>query len=196
MAYSPRLAKEWYKDMKVEELEEMWNGFIKKETNKELFLKTLVDTFMDASYHTNNSSSKEAVRELLKEKTGRDYSIDNSKTYELECSYKMRKNNAKKLSLEIEEKAEEYLVTFKDVFDYVMLECNDFFWVEAFRKFYDKLDFVQEYEKLKLLLILYYDKEDCNNLSKELASSYDIKSLYEKYNKLAENFANKNKTIG
>lgn len=196
MAIAPHVVKNIYKALSVQELEEKWKVIENKLMNKELFICNFVNEFMNASYDVNEDAMTQAISELLKEKTGKDYFIDSRVSYELFCDYEYRKEQAKKLGIEVN-KDEKYIIKFNDIYEYVIDKLKgEISWIEEFKMFFNKLDFVSEDEKLEFLLLIFNDKEDLYLLGNELIKDYDSKKLYEDYMIKCEKFYNSNCLIG
>lgn len=88
MAYSTQMAKNWYKDLSAEELAEKLKDIVNENLyfeTKEDEIKSIVNSYLDVSKDTNVRSSINAIQELLKEKTGKEYEIK-TKTYNLEST--------------------------------------------------------------------------------------------------------------
>ncbi len=78
MAISSILVKQWYKDLSVKDLEEKYYE-LKKDyyfNTKDEQIKYIIDNYLNASHNTNTNSTKVGIEELLKEKTGKQYKLE------------------------------------------------------------------------------------------------------------------------
>lgn len=78
MAIAPQLVKQYYENLSIEELEEKYEELRKHycfDSKKEQ-IEYIINNYLDASINTNKNSTKIALEELLKEKTGKDYNIE------------------------------------------------------------------------------------------------------------------------
>ena len=170
MAYSSNLVKEWYKDKTVEELEEMYND-LKSDfcfESKESQIKYILDNFMNASHKTNISSTRKGIEELLYEKTGKEYKIE-----------------------------EKYFqITLNDLIDYISNNTNFLFDKTILVNFFNRLTEIDEEEKCEFLICLIQDNKNFNEFINEIKTNQEIKALFEKYLEIADNFYRINHRIG
>lgn len=194
MAIRLSVLKESYKSYTIEQLEEKLNYIYNVRLDKNKFIKVLVDEFMNVNYFYTESSSEFVCIELLKEKTGKDYTISSEEFYELKSSYKSRKEHAKRLGIDIN-KNSELLIDFDDVLNYILETFQDPFWKKKLKDFFKEVKVKNDEEKLFFLLSLYHNKEEINNFSKELANKYNSKEIFNSYYKKCEEFYHHNKII-
>ena len=162
MAIAPVLARKWYENLSIEELEKKY-GELKKEycfNSKEEQLDYVIKNYLNASKVTNNNSIKVALEELLKEKTGKEYKIE-SKKFEIELL---------------------------DVINFVTNGSVDPFWTITLTNFFGKLNDISEKDKIKFLIELVQDKSLFNDFSKEIIKDFNVNETYDKYKKLAKEY--------
>ena len=78
MAFAPNVAKKRFENLSVEELEAKYEELKKNYcfNSKEEQIDHIIKNYLDASKNVNNNSTRIALEELLKEKTGKDYKIE------------------------------------------------------------------------------------------------------------------------
>ena len=162
MAIAPNVVKERLKNLSVEELEAKYEE-IKRTycfASKEDQIGYIMHTYLNASRNTNNKSIKIALEELLKEKTGKDYTIE-PKYFE---------------------------ITVTDIINYITHPNVDPFWTNTFSNFFNKLTDVDDNDKKKFLFELCQDKNSLNEFSKEIMPTQNPRETYDKYNEIAKQF--------
>ena len=87
MAFAPNVAKKWFENLSVEELEAKYEELKKNYcfNSKEEQIDHIIKNYLNASKNVNNNSTRIALEELLKEKTGREYKIED-KRFEISLS--------------------------------------------------------------------------------------------------------------
>ena len=166
MAIAPSFIIDRYKDLSVEELENLYE-IEKKEycfESKEQQIDYIVKEFL----YPKDDSIKNVIEQLLKEKTGKDYNIE-PKTYE---------------------------INLLDIINYVVDSSKDPFWITTLSNYFQKLNIVSENEKMEFLIELIQDKKSFNEFTKEIINSQNAFETYEKYKKIAEEYCNTHRMIG
>lgn len=169
MAISSNLVVEWNKNLSVEELEKQYKDleihycFETKDDQ----IKYMIDTFLDASNETNVKSTREGLEILLKEKTGKDYTINENK----------------------------FEITLMDIIDYVASKTDLLSNKNLFINFFKEFDDVDEFDKIDLLITLVHDTENFANLLKDLQDKKDPDELYDKYYEITEAYYSDNRVI-
>ena len=170
MAFSSNLVKEWHKDKSVEELEKMYND-LKSDfyfESKESQIKYIVDNFMNASHNTNTYSFRKGIEELLYEKTGKEYKIE-----------------------------EKYFqITLNDLIDYISSNTDFSFDKTILINFFNRLKEVTEEEKCEFLICLIQNNNNFDKFLNEIKTNQEIKAVFEKYLEIADNFYSMNHRIG
>ena len=170
MSFSSNLVKENYKNKSVKELEKMYND-LKSDfcfESKESQIKYILDNFMNASHNTNIDSTRKGIEELLKEKTGKEYKIE-----------------------------EKYFqITLNDLINYISNNTSLIFDKTSLINFFNKLIDVDEDEKCMFLICLIQNNKNFNEFANEIKSNQDINELFEKYLEIADDFYHKNCRIG
>ena len=170
MAFAPNVAKGWFENLSVEELEEKYEE-LKKEycfDSKEEQIDYIIKNYLNASKDVNNKSTKIALEELLKEKTGKEYRIEPKK----------------------------FDISLSDVINFVTDKDADPFWTTTISNYFEKLTEVSEEEKIKFLFELVQDKNSFNEFTKEIIKEQNVKETYDKYKKIAQDYVSSNKRIG
>lgn len=173
MAFSANLVKEHYKSKSVEELEKMY-----ADLKSDFYFETLDDqiayllkNFMNASYRTNVLATREGLEALLKEKTGKDYSLE------------------EKFSV----------MHLSDLIDYISKNSNLPFDKTLLINFFDKVTADEEDdedEKAWFLVCIIQDRENFNNFIKDVKENSDANAVFEKHCEIANTFYYKNSSIG
>lgn len=170
MAFSSNLVKEWYKDKSVKELEEMYEDlksyFCFESVENQI--KYILDNFMDASYDTNLDSTREGIEELLKEKTGKEYTIQ-EKYFEIHLN---------------------------DLIDYISKNTNLLSDKAILVDFFNKLTDVSEENKLSFLFCIIQSDKNFNEFINEIDINQEAEIVFEKYLAIADNFYDMNHTKG
>ncbi len=162
MAFSPSLAKARYENLSVEELEAEYEKLKKNYCfeNKEEQVGYIIDNYLHSSNSTNNNSIRTALEELLKEKTGKEYTIE-PKRFE---------------------------INLNDIINYVTNPAVDPFWTTAISDFFQKLNEVSEEDKMRFLIELVQDKTSYNEFTREITKPENVNEIYEKYSKIAHDY--------
>lgn len=170
MAFAPNLAKKWYENLSVEELEAKYEELKKHYCfqTKEEQIDYIIKNYLKASNDANNTSLKIALEELLKEKTGKKYRI----------------------------KSKNFKIKLLDVINYIANPNIDPFWTTAFINYFKHLDNISEKDKICFLIELVQDKKSFNEFSKEIIKNSDYQETYIKYKKIAKDYINTNSIIG
>jgi len=166
MAFAPSLARKWYENLSVEELEEKYEELKKSycfETIEEE-LDYIFSHRLDASNDANKNSTKVALEELLKEKTGKEYKIE-PKKFELHLN---------------------------DVINYVVNKDGDTTLTDTLTSYFQKLDNVDDSEKMSFLRDIFIDEEEFKNFKEEIKQTRNAQETYEKYKKIAREFISRN----
>ena len=170
MAFSPNLARKMFENLSVEELESKY-GELKKNycfDTKEEQIGHVIDNYLNASKNTNDNSTRTALEELLKEKTGKEYKIE-PKRFE---------------------------ITLTDVINYITKPESDPVWAKTLSNYFQKLEGISDDEKIKFLIGLIQDKISFNEFTKEIMQTQNIMETYEKYKKIAKEYIIKNSRKG
>lgn len=170
MAFSSNLVKEWYKDKSVEELEEMYENLKSNFCFEsiESQIKYILDNFMDASHNTNLNSTREGIEELLKEKTGKEYKIQ-------EKHFDMHLN---------------------DLIDYISKNTSLLSDKTTLIDFFNKLTDVSEEDKLSFLFCIIQNNKNFNEFINDTYKNQEAKIVFEKHLAIADNFYTMNHRIG
>ncbi len=103
MAYSPSLAREWYENLPVRKLKRLYKQLEKNyrfKTKKDQ-IKYILKNYLYKSDKTNYESQRIALEALLKEKTGKEYTIE-PRTFDISVddviNYIEKKSTANMLS--------------------------------------------------------------------------------------------------
>ncbi len=170
MAITPNVAKELYKNLSVEELEAKYESLKKHYCfdSKEEQINYTIKNYLNASNDVNTDSTKIALEELLKEKTGREYKIE-PKRFEINLS---------------------------DVINFVASPNVDPFWTTTLKNYFEKLNDISESDKINFLIELVQNKDTFNNFIKEINSVQDAIEIYNKYKKIIMQFISSNTKKG
>lgn len=170
MAFAPNLAKEWFENLPVEELEAKYEELKKNYCfdTKEEQISHIINNYLNASKNTNDNSTKIALEELLKEKTGKEYKIE-PKRFE---------------------------ITLTDIINYVTNPEVDPFWTEVLSNYFQKLEEINDDEKMRFLIELVQDKTSFNEFTKEIVQTQNVTKTYDKYKKIAREYIIKNSRKG
>ena len=115
---------------------------------------------MYASHRTNTNSKRVALEELLKEKTGREYTFEDR-------------------FLEI---------TPGDIINHVNNPREDPFWTTKLINFFNSLQAVPVADKNDLLIGMLQDRSIFNDFTKDIVKSNDVRSIYERYKEIVRNY--------
>ncbi|GEM_PF-7052286 len=170
MAIAPNVVKKLLENKSIEELEAEYEDLKKNFCfdSKEEQIDYDIKHYLKASNRVNNDSRRIALEELLKEKTGKDYSFEDKK----------------------------FEITLSDIIGFVTNSNVDPFWGKMLTDFFEKLNDIEEKEKKRFLLELVQNEESFNTFLKEAARAQDAKETYEKYKKIARDYCAKNNMIG
>lgn len=166
MAFTKEIAKEMYKDLPIDELKKEYE-IAKKNYSfifKKDFIKYTVDNYLNSSISANDEANIKALEELLKEKTGDDYSVT---------------KNA-------------YIIYLEDIINYVADPKIDPFWTEALYNYFNKLDMITEDAKIDFLIGLYQNKQLFNEFTRDIIKPIDCFDIYCKYRKLVKDYLMEN----
>ena len=169
MAISPMLVKKRLQDLSVEELEARYEA-LKSNFHfdtKEAQIKHIIDYYLKASHSTNTLSTRKAIEELLKEKTGKEYRIEN-KYFEL---------------------------TSTDVVEYISNNTNLIPNQTILVDFFSNLTNVNDKEKLVFLISLIQNTDNFSNFINEIQNCENSNNTFEKHSKIANEYYFKNKVI-
>ena len=170
MAYAPSLAKKWYEDLSVEELEKRYEELKVHYcfNSKEEQINYIIKNYLSASLSANVNSTRIALEELLKEKTGKDYKIEPKK----------------------------FEITLKDIIDFIANPNTNLLLNITLFNFFNELIEVNEKEKINFLLGLIQEKSLFNEFTKEIEQLKNISEIYERYKKLVYDYIMENSIIG
>ena len=170
MAISPDYAKKLYENMSLEELEanyEELKGHFCFDSKEEQ-IGYIINNRLNASLRTNINSKKLALEELLKEKTGKEYTIEPKR----------------------------YDITLTDIINYVTIPNKDPFWTMALNNFFNELSDISDDEKKSFLVDLVQNKDIYNEFTREITKPENVKEVYDKYKKLAQDYVIRNSRKG
>lgn len=170
MAIAPSLAKKWYENLSVEELEKKYEDLKKHYcfNSKEEQIDYLIKNYLNASIGVNNNSTKIALEELLKEKTGKEYKIESKK----------------------------FEINLLDIINFIANPNITPFESTTLTNYFEKLNDVSEEDKICFLIELIQDKNSFNEFTKEIIQNQSVKDTYDKYKKIAKDFVSLNSRIG
>ena len=170
MAISPSLVKKNYENLSIEELEKKYEELKKNYcfNTKEEQIDYVIKNYLNASNNINNNSTKVALEELLKEKTGKEYKIE-PKTFE---------------------------ISSLDIINFITNSSEDPFWNTALTNFFSKLNDISESKKIQFLIEIVQDRNSFNEFSKEILQITDANSIFYKYQKIAQEYISKNSSRG
>ena len=203
MAFAPSLAKEWFKNLSIEELEAKYEA-LKKDycfNSKEEQINYIIQNYLDASHDVNIDSTKIALEELLKEKTGKEYKIEPIK-FEITIldiiNFISNPNTDPSGNLALSN----YFQKLNKIIDEDLTklgaeDLNEILTDEITEADLDKLsaeETVITIEKLieiiemVFLIKLVQDKNSFNEFTKEILETQNVKETYIKYKKIAQSF--------
>lgn len=170
MAITPSVAKEWYKDLSIEKLEEKYQNLKKHYcfNSKEEQIDYTIKNYLNASNDVNTDSTKTALEELLKEKTGKEYKIEPKK----------------------------FEINLLDVINFVTNPSVDPFWTTTLIKYFEKLNDISELDKINFLMELVQNKNTFNDFFKEISQNQNAVEVYNKYKKITMQFISSNTKKG
>lgn len=170
MAFAPKLIKERYANLSIEELEKKYEDLRKDYcfSSKEEQINYIIKNYLNASKAVNTNSTKIALEELLKEKTGKEYKIEPKK----------------------------FEINLLDVINFIVDSSVDPFLAANLTNYFEKLNDISEKDKIRFLIELIQDKSSFNNFTKEIIQNKNAKEIYEKYQKIATQFISLNSRKG
>ena len=155
MAFSSQIAKKRFENLSIKELEERYNALKKNYCfdTKEEQISHIINNYLYASKKINDSSIRIALEELLKEKTGKEYKIE----------------------------PKIFKITLIDIINYVTNPKTDPFWTITLTNYFQKLEQIDEAEKMSFLIELVQDKTNFNEFTKEILKTQNVTETYDKY---------------
>ncbi len=168
MAFAPNVAKKRFENLSVEELEAKYEELKKKYcfNSKEEQIDHIIKNYLDASKDVNNNSTRIALEELLKEKTGKEYKIEPNR----------------------------FEISLSDIISFIT--SADSFWTSTLSNYFQKLNEISEEEKMRFLIELVQNKESFNEFTKEIIQTQNVRETYNKYQKIAQDFVSMNTRKG
>lgn len=162
MAIAPSLAKEWYENLSVEELEKKYEDLKKNYcfNTKEEQIDYIIENYLNSSHDVNNSSIRIALEQLLKEKTGKEYKIE----------------------------AKNFEINLLDIINFISNPNVDPFWTNTLTSYFQKLNDISEEDKKIFLIQLIQDINSFDEFTKEIIKNSNVKEIYNKYKKIAEDY--------
>ena len=170
MAFAPNVAKKWFENLSVEELEAKYEELKKNYcfNSKEEQIDHIIKNYLNASKDVNNNSTRIALEELLKEKTGREYKIEDKR----------------------------FEISLSDIISFITSVDVDPFWTTALSNYLEKLNEISDKEKMRFLIELVQNKDSFNEFTKEIVQTQNVRETYNKYKKIAQDFVSKNTRKG
>ena len=170
MAFAPNVAKKWFENLSVEELEAKYEELKKNYcfNSKEEQIDHIIKNYLNASKDVNNNSTKIALEELLKEKTGKEYKIEPNR----------------------------FEISLSDIINFITNPDTDPFWTTTLSNYFQKLNEISEEEKMRFLIELVQDNNSFNEFTKEIVQTQNVRETYDKYKKIAQDFVSMNTRIG
>ena len=170
MAFAPNVAKKWFENLSVEELEAKYEELKKNYcfNSKEEQIDHIIKNYLNASKDVNNNSTKIALEELLKEKTGKEYKIEPNR----------------------------FEISLSDIVNFITNPVTDPFWTTTLSNYFQKLNEISEEEKMRFLIELVQDNNSFNEFTKEIVQTQNVRETYDKYKKIAQDFVSMNTRIG
>ena len=160
MAFAPNVAKKRFENLSVEELEAKYEELKKKYcfNSKEEQIDHIIKNYLDASKDVNNNSTRIALEELLKEKTGKEYKIEPNR----------------------------FEISLSDIISFIT--SADPFWTTALSNYLEKLNEISDEEKIRFLIELVQDKTSFNEFTKEIIKTQNVTETYDKYKIIARDY--------
>ena len=170
MAFAPNVAKKRFENLSVEELEAKYEELKKNYcfNSKEEQIDHIIKNYLNASKDVNNNSTKIALEELLKEKTGKEYKIEPNR----------------------------FEISLSDIINFITNPDTDPFWTTTLSNYFQKLNEISEEEKMRFLIELVQDNNSFNEFTKEIVQTQNVRETYDKYKKIAQDFVSMNTRIG
>lgn len=168
MAFAPNVAKKWFENLSVEELEAKYEELKKNYcfNSKEEQINHIIKNYLNTSKDVNNNSTRIALEELLKEKTGREYEIEDKR----------------------------FEISLSDIISFIT--SVDPFWTTALSNYLKKLNEISDEEKMRFLIELVQNKDSFNEFTKEIIQTQNVRETYNKYQKIAQDFVSMNTRKG
>lgn len=168
MAFAPNVAKKWFENLSVEELETKYEELKRNYcfNSKEEQIDYIIKHYLNASNNVNNNSTRIALEELLKEKTGKEYKIEEKK----------------------------FEISLSDIISFIT--SVDPFWTTTLSNYFEKLNEISDEEKMRFLIELVQDKNSFNEFTKEIVQTQNVRETYDKYKKIAQDFLSMNTRKG
>ena len=168
MAFAPNVAKKWFENLSVEELEAKYEELKKNYcfNSKEEQIDHIIKNYLNASKNVNNNSTRIALEELLKEKTGREYKIEDKR----------------------------FEISLSDIISFIT--SADPFWTTALSNYLKKLNEISNEKKMRFLIELVQNKDSFNEFTKEIIQTQNVRETYNKYQKIAQDFVSMNNRKG
>lgn len=170
MAFTPNLAKKWYENLSVGELEKKYEDLKKHYcfNKKEEQIDYIIKNYLNSSNDVNNNSTKIALEQLLKEKTGKEYKIE----------------------------VKNFEINLVDIINFISDPNVDPFWTNTLTSYFEKLNDISEEDKKVFLIQLIQDINSFNEFTKEIIKNSNVKEIYDKYKKIAEDYVFMNTSEG
>ena len=170
MAFAPNVAKKRFENLSVEELEAKYEELKKNYcfNSKEEQIDYIIKNYLNASKDVNNNSTRIALEELLKEKTGKEYKIEPNR----------------------------FEISLSDIINFITNPDTDPVWTSALSNYFQKLNEISEEEKMKFLIELVQNKDSFNEFTKEIIQTQNVRDTYNKYQKIAQDFVSMNTRKG
>ena len=170
MAFAPNVAKKWFENLSVEELEAKYEELKKNYcfNSKEEQIDHIIKNYLNTSKDVNNNSTRIALEELLKEKTGKEYKIEDKK----------------------------FEISLSDIISFITSADVDPFWTTALSNYLEKLNEISDEEKMRFLIELVQNKDSFNEFTKEIIQTQNVRETYNKYQKIAQDFVSMNTRKG
>ena len=167
MAIAPVILKKNYANLSVEELEAKYDELKKSYCfeSKDDQIKSIIKNYLNSSYSANTTSVRKALEEVLKEKTGKEYSIE-PKTYEINLA---------------------------DIIKFLSIANPS--WENLLTEYLQKLPTVTDQEKMRFLVELIQDRASFNDFTREISNTQDVESTYNKYKQIASEYVSHNKYV-
>ena len=170
MAFAPNVAKKRFENLSVEELEVKYEELKKNYcfNSKEEQIDYIIKNYLNASKDVNNNSTRIALEELLKEKTGKEYKIEPNR----------------------------FEISLSDIINFITNPDTDPFWASTLSNYFQKLNEISEEEKMRFLIELVQNKDSFNEFTKEIIQTQNVRETYNKYQKIAQDFVSMNTRKG
>jgi hypothetical protein len=166
MAFAPNVAKKRFENLSVEELEAKYEELKKNYcfNSKEEQIDHIIKNYLNASKDVNDNSTRIALEELLKEKTGKEYKIEPNR----------------------------FEISLSDIINFITNPDTDPFWTSTLSNYFQKLNEISDEEKMRFLIELVQNKDSFNEFTKEIIQTQNVRETYDKYQKIAQDFVSRN----